>query len=172
RVAGGHPAEGLRDRHHQWSALVQQQRPRSRGLRLLVERLTQLALRLRPDPGNLAEPSLTRRLPQLVECADAEHAPDVHQPADRDAEQAADADELRRDLALEPAQLRDAAGLDQLLQPALDAGPDPAELTRPALPHQFGYRRRRRADQVRGATIGPRRVRLRPRELEQRGELV
>ena len=141
-----------------------------RGARLALERGLQLALGLRPDPGHLSQPALARRLAQLLEVADSEHAPDLEHPLDRDAEEAAEPGQLRRDLPLELPQLGDLAGLDELLQPPFDAGADAAELARPALAHELGDRCGGRADQVGGAAVGTRGVRPGICELEQRRE--
>ena len=112
------------------------------------------------------------RLPQLSERAHAEHPADLQHPLDRDAEEAPEPGELGRHLALELLQLCDLARLDELLQPPLDPRADPAQFADAALPNELRDRRRRRADQVGRAPVGPRRVRPGTRQLEQRGELV
>ena len=114
RVAGRDPAERLGDRLDERPAAVQQQRRRCCGLRFSRQRRAQLALGLGPDPRHLLQPSGLGRLAQLRERADAEHASDLEHALDRDAEEAPEPGELRRDLALELLQLGDLAGLDQL----------------------------------------------------------
>ena len=172
RVASRDPAERLGDRLDEWPAAVQQQRCRCCGLWLLRQRRPQLALGLGPDPRHLLQSSGLGRLAQLRERADAEHASDLEHALDRDAEEAPEPGELRRDLALELLQLGDLAGLDQLDQPPLDPRPDPAQLAGAALAHELGDRRRGRPDQVGRAAVRPRCVRACARQLEQRGELV
>ena len=66
---------------------------------------------------------------------------------------ARDADELGQRLRLELVQLGDAAGLDELPQPRLDARPDAGQLPRPSLPDECGHVGRRRADQVGRAAV-------------------
>ena len=171
-VARGNAAERLGDRLDERAAAVQQQRTRGRRLWLSRQRRTQLALRLRPDPRHLLQPSRVSCLAQLRKRAHAEHASDLEHPLDRDAEEPSEPGQLRRDLALELLQLGDLTGLDQVEQPPLDPGPDPAQLAGAALPYELGDRRRGRADQVGRAAVGPRRVRLGARQLEQRGELI
>ena len=151
---------------------MQQQRASSRGLRLPRQRRKQLPLRLRPDPGHLAEPSLAGGVAQLLEGAHAEHPADLEHPLDRDAEEAAEPGQLRRDLALELPQFRDLAGLDELTQPPVDAGPDAAQLSRPPLADELGDRRGRPSDQLGGTPVRARGVRPRARKLEQGGERV
>ena len=114
RVARRDPAERLGDRLDERPAAVQQQRSRCCGLWLSRQRRAQLALGLGPDPRHLLQPSGLGRLAQLRERADAEHAADLEHALDRDAEEAPEPGELRRDLALELLQLGDLAGLDQL----------------------------------------------------------
>ena len=74
-------------------------------------------------------------------------------PLRRDAEQRRDADELGQRLRLELVQLGDAAGLDELPQPRLDARPDSGQLPRPSLPDECGHVGRRRADQIGRAAV-------------------
>ena len=93
----------------------------------------ELRLLLRADPRHLLEPSGCGRLAQLGRVADAERLRDQHRLLRPDSEVAPEADEVGLHFALELLQLGDLAGLDELLQPRLDARPDPAELaTRPA----------------------------------------
>ena len=172
RVAGRHAAQRVRDRLHERSAAVEGQRPRCCRLGLARKCGPELALGLRPDAGHLLEPARGRRLPQLVECADAEHAADLEHPPDGDAEEAPEPGELRRDLALELLQLRDLAGFDQLSEPALDSRPDPTQLAHSALPDEVGDRRRRGADQVGCPPVGPRGVGPGARQLQERRERV
>jgi hypothetical protein len=113
-IARGLASQLLGDRLHERSAPVELERPDGRGARLALERGLELALGLRPDPGHLSQPALARRLSQLLEVADSEHAPDLEHPLDRDSQEAAEPGELRRDF-LELPQLGDLAGLDELL---------------------------------------------------------
>src|SRR5207248_440968 len=95
--------------------------------RLLArEPLEQLRLGRGADARHLAEPPLRRRGPELLGAAHAEPAADLDHPLRRQAHEAPKADELRLDVALELAQLRDLARLDELPQSRLDAGADPA----------------------------------------------
>ena len=142
------------------------------GCGSLRQRRPQLALGLGPDPRHLLQSSGLGRLAELRERADAEHASDLEHALDRDAEEAPEPGQLRRDLALELLQLGDLAGLDQLDQPPLDPRPDPAQLAGAALAHELGDRRLGRPDQVGRAAVRPRCVRARACQLEQRGELV
>ena len=172
RVAGRNPAERLGDRLDQRPAAVEQERLRGGRLHLARQSGAQLALRLRPDARHLLQAPGLGRLPQLSERAHAEHSADLQHPLDRDAEEAPEPGELGRHLALELLQLCDLARLDELLQPPLDPRADPAQFADAALPNELRDRRRRRADQVGRAPVGPRRVRPGTRQLEQRGELV
>jgi hypothetical protein len=127
---------------------------------------SQLALGLRPDPRHLLQPSAVSRLAQLRERADAEHPPDLEHALDRDAQEACEAGELRRDLALELPQLGDLAGLDQLAQPPLDSRPDAAQLAHSSGAHQIDDGHGKGTHQVCRTAIGARSKRTRIGELE------
>jgi hypothetical protein len=64
-------------------------------------------------------------------------------------------------LALELRQLGDLTRLDELVQPRLDPRTDPAQLARPASPHELRDRERRDADRLGGAAVGAAHVRVR-----------
>ena len=81
-----------------------------------------------PIPGPL-QPPRRGGLAQLVGGSDAERAADLDRALRPEAEQPPEADELRRDLALELVELRDPPGLDELAQPRLDPRPDAAQLS-------------------------------------------
>jgi hypothetical protein len=114
RVARGDSAKRLGDRLDERPAAVQEQRPGRGGTQLPRQCGAQLALGLGPDPRHLLKASGVGRLAQLRERADPEHPPDLKHPLDRDAEEAPEPGQLRRDLALELLQLGDLARLDQL----------------------------------------------------------
>ena len=75
---------------------------------------------------------------------DSEHAPDLEHPLDRDAEEAAEPGQLRRDLALELLQLGDLAGLDELRSRRSIPGPMPRSSRARPCAHELGDRRRGR----------------------------
>ncbi len=87
--------------------------------------------------------------------------PEAHEPAERD--------ELRLDFALELFELGDAAGLDELDEPALDPRADPAQVPDAPRSDELGDRRPRLADQLGGAPVGADGVVAGARQLEQGG---
>src|SRR5919202_3101104 len=111
----------------------------------------QLCLSLGPDAGHLPQPPLLGGGAEVVEGRDAERAADLDAAPGADPEQPPEPDQLRRELALELRELLDVARLDQLAQPPLDAGADPAQLARPPGPYELRDRCRRRADHLRGS---------------------
>ena len=169
-VAGHLAAEGVRDAADQLPAAVEEQAALRARLPLAGERFEQLRLALRPDPRHAAQPPGRRRLAQLAGRPHAERPRDLERARGAQAEVAAEADQLGRELALELRQLGDLAGLDQLPQPALDPRADAAQLAHPPGPDQPGDRHRRAADRLGGAVIGARLVRVRVGQLEQRCE--
>ena len=78
------------------------------GRRELRQSLLDPRRRLRPDPGDAAEPALGRGLAQLRQRPDPERVAELAHPLRRDAEQRRDADELGQRLRLELVQLGDA----------------------------------------------------------------
>src|SRR5205823_14364238 len=125
-------------------------------------------LHLRPDPAHLAQPSLGGRGAQLVRRPDPELSPDLDGSARADAEQPAERGELQRDVLLELAQLGDLAGLDELAEPRLDPGPDPAQLADASGAHELGDRSRCRPDEVGRLAVRALAVVARARQLEER----
>ena len=90
------------------------------------------SLGLLSDTGRRPQPSLRCRRSKLVDRRDAERLPDLRQPAGADAQETAVGGQLRRDRPLELSQLGQLAGLDELRQPALDAGADAPQLSHAA----------------------------------------
>ena len=101
-----------------------------------------------------------------------ELAPERDHPLRSEADEPPERDELRLDVPLELFELEDAPGLDELDEPSLDPGPDPAQLARPPGPDELGDRRPRLANQLRSAPIGARRVGACARQVEQHGVLL
>ena len=99
-----------------------------------------------------------------------ERAGDLEHPLRPEPDQAAEADQLRPQLALELVELGDPAGLDELLEPRRDPGPDAAQLADAAGADELVDRHGRLADRLRGAAVGAGGVEARAREVEQRGE--
>ena len=87
-------------------------------------------------------------------------------------EVAAQADQVRDEIALELGQLGDLPGAHQLAQPGVDPGPDPPQLTAATGGDELGDAKRRVANRLRGAAVGAQRVRVGVTELEDRGERV
>src|SRR5262249_36193776 len=81
-----------------------------------------------------------------------------------------EADQLRAQLALELVELRDPAGLDELLESRRDPGSDPAKLTDAPGADELVDGDRRLAHGLGRAAVGPRGVRARAGEVEQRRE--
>ena len=77
-----------------------------------------LSLGLGPDPFDVAQAARFRRGAQLVRGADAELAAERDHPLRPEADEPAERDELRLDLALELFELGEATGLDELDEPA------------------------------------------------------
>ena len=124
-VAGRNPAERLGDACGQRERLVEPHR--SRRLRTLaVEGGADRRLGSRPDAGNLSQPPGRGRLAQLLGGVDPEGGADLRAPAGAEAEQAAEGGELGRRLPAKLLHLGEPPGLDELAEPCLDPGPDPA----------------------------------------------
>jgi hypothetical protein len=124
-VAGHRPVERFRDRTHELASAVEQQpAPRPRVVRAR-QRLQQLGLGRGPDSGRGSQPPGGRGLAEVRGGPDAERPRDPHRPLGTQPEEAAEADEIRGELALELGELRDRARLDQLAQLGLDARADP-----------------------------------------------
>jgi len=157
RLAG----EGGGDASDQLPGMVEQKSlPRSR-LGLAGESLEELLLRLRSDTRHGPKPARGRSRAKLVGCADVERPRELDRTLRTQPEVPTEADEIRRELTLQLRQLGDGARLDELAQPRLDPGADPAELAGPPRAHELSDRDRRATDRVGGATIGARRVRVR-----------
>jgi hypothetical protein len=142
-------------------------RPRCLGC---VQPLQQLCLGLRPDPGHVAESPRLGSGPQLARRAHVEGTRDLQRALRREPEEAAEADDVGRQLALELFDLGDLARLDELLQTRLDAGTDASELAHAPLADELGHRRFRLANERGGATVCPSRERIGARQLDQRRE--
>jgi hypothetical protein len=127
-------------------------------------------LRLRADAGSGSQAPCARRLAKLIRRLRAERARDLDRPLRLQAEQAAEADELRLDLALQLVELCDRPGLDELLQPRRDARADAAQLLGPARAHELLDRRLRLADGLGRPAVGARGVEARAGEVEQTGK--
>ena len=171
-VAGRLAVERRRDAADELQRAVEQEpAPRSRH-GFAGQRLEQPRLGLRPDPRHGAQAARGGRLAQLGGRPDAERPRELDRALRAQAEVAAQADQLGRELALELRQLGDRAGLDELAQPRLDPGADPAQLARPPGAHQLDDGDRGRPDRLGGAAVRARRVGVRVGELEQRRERV
>ena len=115
--------------------------------------------------GRRARRRGTRRGPHV------ERAGELQRALRAQPEVAAEADEVRRELALELGQLGDRARLDELAQPAPRCSrPMPAQLPDPPGAHEVGDGGRRAADGLRRPPVGARAVRVRLGELEQARE--
>src|SRR5439155_19397419 len=140
-------AERAGTRRGQLARAVQQQAARRPRLSFALERGTELRLGLRPEAAHAAHPSLADRLAQLRCGSHAQRTPELDCTLRPEPEKAAEADQLRLDLAFELARVRDLAGLDELPQARLDSRPDPAELAHPARAPHPGHPSPDRADQ-------------------------
>ena len=172
RVAGRLPAERRRDPERQLASGREQDAALRRRLLGRHQRGQDLRLDLRPDPGHGPQPPGRGRLAELLRGADAERPRDLDRALRGQPQVAAEPDQAGRQLALELGELRDLAGLQQLLEPPLDPGADPAQLLHATLAHERVDRRRGAADQLRGAPVRADRVGIGLRELEQRREGV
>jgi hypothetical protein len=148
-VAGGRTAERRGDPADQIARAVQEEsvpRPRSRHLppgRLgrghSAQRLPEPRLGLRPHPEHFAQAPGRDGLAELVGGAHAERPRGLDRPLRPESEVAAQADQVRRHLALELGELGDPARLDELAEPAIDARSDPAQLPRPPVADELGH---------------------------------
>src|SRR5581483_7830483 len=152
RVAGGDAAERVRDTLDERPRARQQQRA-CRGVIAALQCGENPRLRLGADAGRLAQPAGGRGGAELRGRPHAQRLPDLRRPPRAEPEQPPERGELRRDGALELAQLREPAGLDELAQPALDSGPDPAQLAHAPRTHELRDRRRCRPDQLGCAAV-------------------
>ena len=139
--------ERLGDPADQRAGPVQQQRRGVRRLRLLRERGESFASVSGPMPGTsrsrprraASRSSSAVRCPGRGAISSARFGAEPEQPAEPD--------ELGRQFALQLGELGDLARLDQLAQPRLDPGPDPAQLAHPAGADELPATGARRADQ-------------------------
>ena len=168
RIAGCGAAERVGNRLGQLARAVQQETPRGLWLAFALERGTELRLGLRPEAAHAAHPSLADRVAQLRCGSHAQRTPELDCTLRSEPEEAAEADQLRLDLAFELARVRDVAGLDELPQARLDSRPDPAELAHAAGAHELGHRSVERTDQVGRAAVRAHRVVPGAGEFEQR----
>ena len=170
RVAGHRGAERVRDPSDQFAGAADQESlPWPRLLRAR-ERLEQARLGRGSDAARGLQAAGERGVAQLARRPHVECAGDLQRPLRGQPEVTAEADEVRRELALELGQLGDRARLDELAQLRLDARPDPAQLPDPPGAHEVRDRQRRAADRVGGAPVRAGAVRVRFGELEQPGE--
>ena len=79
---------------------------------------------------------------------------DLEHPLRPEPDQAAEADQLRPQLALQLVQLGDPPGLDELSEPRRDPGADAAQLADAAGADELVDRHGRLADRLRGAAVG------------------
>ncbi|HET7044551.1 MAG TPA: hypothetical protein VFI37_06855, partial [Gaiellaceae bacterium] len=147
RVAGGHSAERGGDRTDERATPIEGQ-PASRARHGRGERPPKLRLRRRADPRHPLQVAAGDRGAQLGGRLDVECPRQLDRACRREAEQAAEADDLRQHLPLELAQLGDLARLDQLAQPCLDRRADPAQLADTPRADELRHRRCREADQL------------------------
>ena len=128
---------------------------RPRRLRALArESREDLSLGLRADPFHVAQAACFCGGAQLVGRADAERAPERDHALRSEADEPAERNELRLDLALELLELGDATGLDELDEPALDPRADPPQVPGSPGSHELGDGRPRLADQLGGPPVG------------------
>jgi hypothetical protein len=166
RVARDFGPEGRPDRLRERPGAVEQQPPRRPRPSRRAQGLDELLLGLWPDPRHLAQASLFGRGAKVVERRDPERAADLDAALGADPEQTAEADQLRRQFALEVGELLDVTRFDELAQPALDAGADAAQLLGTAGANELRDRGRRRADHVGRAAVRANGVVLGVGELE------
>ena len=164
--------EGSRDAADKLPGAVEQKSlPRSR-LGFAGEGVDEQRLGLRTDSRHRPQPALGGRLAQLVGGADVQGPSELDRAPGAESEVAPEADEIRRELALELLQLADLAGLDELAQPRLDPRADPPQLADPSGPHELAHGRRGAADHLGRAAVRAGRVRAGVAELEQRRQRV
>ena len=170
RVAGHRCAERVRDPSDQLAGAVDQEPlPRPRLLRA-GERLEQARLGGGSDAARGLQAAGERGVAQLARGPHVERAGDLQSPLRGQPQVAAEADEVRRELALEFGELGDRARLDELAQLRLDARADPAQLPHPPRAHEVRDRQRRAPDRFGGTPVGAGAVRVRFGELEEPGQ--
>ncbi len=150
----GQLAQRRDDRLHRGQTRAEEVPPGLRVLRLERERVEDLLLALRPEPGE--RPQL---LPlggglQLVERLDAELAPDPRGGLRPEAGEPHEEDDLGRDAGLLLRQRLDLAQLDDLDDLLLDRLADALQLLRAAVERELGDGARRLAHAGGGATVG------------------
>ncbi len=97
--------------------MAEQKAPRRPWRLGLAQPLEQLRLGLRADAGDIAEPARLRSGPKLVGRVHVQCARDLQRALGRKTEEAAKADQVRRQLALELLDLRDLAASRRAPQP-------------------------------------------------------
>ena len=166
RVPGHRRAERVRDGADEFASAVEQQPLPGPRLLRAGERFEQARLRLRPDAARGLQAAGERGVAQLARRPHVERTGELQRPLRGQPEVAAEADEVRRELALELGELGDRARLDELTQLRLDARPDPAQLPDPPRAHEVRDRRRRAPDGLGGAPVRAGAVGVRLGELE------
>ncbi len=113
-VTGRHTVERGRDAPDQLPRAVEQEPAPWSRLGLAGKRFEQLRLDLRPDARDRPQPARGRRFAKLVGGADVERARKLDGALRPEPEVAPEADEIRRQFALELRQLGDLTRLDEL----------------------------------------------------------
>ena len=170
RVARELAAERGSDVAEQAAGLGQRQAASWLRLAALRQPVEHLPLGGRADPGHVVQPARERGCAELVRRAHVERGADLEHALRAEPDQPAEADQLRPQLALQLVELRDPAGLDELLEPRRDARPDPAQLAHAAGADEVVDGHGRRPHRLGRPAVGPRGVEPGAREVEQRGE--
>lgn len=168
RVAGSLAAQRVRDLPNQRPRTVEQHSPPRTCAPGCHETGPDLLRCLRSDACHLRQPTRLRSLPQTTDRSNVQRLPELPHPLRREAEQTADADELRQRLCLELAQLRELTGLDQLAKTRLDPRPDPGQLPHSPTAHELRHVDGRRPDQIGRPPVGADGVVARSHQVEQR----
>ena len=168
-VARDLPAECRGDPADEISCGVQQQAA-SRLARLRVQALEDPALGGGPNARHALQRALAGDPAEVVRGFDAKGGGDLQHPLRRDAQQAAEPDELRSSPAAELVQLGDRAGLCELAQPRRDPRADSPQLALATVADERHYRCPCLADRRCRSAVRAGGVPARLGKVEERGE--
>src|SRR5581483_11847976 len=160
--------ELARDRVDECARSVEQEPPAP--LRPLAgEPGDDLPLGVRADAARLAEPPRLRGCAQVVRRMDPELLAERDHALRSETDEPSERDELRLDVALELLELGETSRRDELLQAALDARADAAQLADASGAHELCNRRARLAHELGRAAVRAHRVVTGTCEIEQAG---
>ena len=163
-------AERVRDRADELARLGEHEAARRPLLGAARQPLDQLALGGSADAAHGAQPAAERCGPELLGRPHVERLADLEHALRADADQPSEADQLGTQLALQVVELGDPARRDKLVETGRDAGADPSQLPHTPGADELLDPHRRLPHRAGGSAVGPRRVGVGPREIEQRRE--